>query len=179
MLTKEQKKDQVKLAEDLIKKSKTLVFADFTGVDTGSVRKLKLDVKKATSAGSGQAGAVFKVVKKTLLSIALKNSGLNYDPLQFNSQVGTFFIPEDLNSVATTIYKFAKDLAKSKKEFKVLGAFDVAGKLAVTVEEFTTVAKLPSREVLLAMVMGAITGPLRAFMYVLNEMSKKQVEQKT
>lgn len=178
MLTKEQKKDQVKLAEGLIKKSKTLVFADFTGVDTGSVRKLKLDVKKAT-ATAGQAGAVFKVVKKTLLSIALKNSGLDYDPLQFNSQVGTFFIPEDLSSVATTIYKFAKDLAKNKKEFKVLGAFDVAGKLAVTVEEFTTVAKLPSREVLLAMVMGAITGPLRAFMYVLNEMSKKQVEQKT
>lgn len=171
MLTKEQKKDQVKLAEDLIKKSKTLVFADFTGVDTASVRRLKLDVKKA--------GAIFKVVKKTLLGIALKNSGLDYDPLQFNSQVGTFFIPEDLNSVAATIYKFAKDLARSKKEFKVLGAFDVAGKLAVTVEEFTTVAKLPSREVLLAMVMGAITGPLRAFMYVLNEMSKKQVEQKT
>ncbi len=180
MLTKEQKKKQVELGQDLLKKSKTLVFADFTGVDTASIRKLKIEVKKATSAtanagqaGSGQAGATFKVIKKRLLSIALKNSGIDFDPLQFSAQVGTFFIPEDLSSVASSIYKFAKELARSKKEFKVLGAYDLVAKTAVSVEEFTTVAKLPSREVMLAMVMGAITGPLRAFMYVLGELSKR------
>lgn len=173
MLTKEQKKKQVELGQDLLKKSKTLVFADFTGVDTDSIRKLKLEVKKATSAGSGQAGATFKVIKKRLLSISLKNSGIDFDPLQFTAQVGTFFVPEDLSSVAAPIYKFAKDLAKSKKEFKVLGAYDLVAKTPVSAEEFTVVAKLPSREMLLAMVMGAITGPLRAFMYLLNEISKK------
>ena len=165
MLTKEQKKKQVELGQDLLKKSKTLVFADFTGVDTDSIRKLKLEVKKA--------GATFKVIKKRLLNISLKNSGIDFDTLQFTAQVGTFFVPEDLSSVATPIYKFAKELAKAKKEFKVLGAYDLAAKTAVSVEEFTTIAKLPSREVMLAMVMGAITGPLRAFMYVLNEISKK------
>ncbi len=165
MLTKEQKKKQVELGQDLLKKSKTLVFADFTGVDTDSIRKLKLEVKKA--------GATFKVIKKRLLNISLKNSGIDFDPLQFTAQVGTFFIPEDLSSVAAPIYKFAKDLAKAKKEFKVLGAYDLVAKAAVSAEEFTVVAKLPSREMLLAMVMGAITGPLRAFMYVLSELSKK------
>lgn len=166
MLTKEQKKKQVELGADLLKKSKTLVFADFTGVDTAAIRKLKMEVKKA--------GATFKVIKKRLLNIAMKNLGVNFDPLQFTAQVGTFFVSEDLSSVATPIYKFAKELAKSKKEFKVLGVYDLANKIAVSVEEFTAVAKLPSRETLLAMVLGAMTGPLRAFMYVLNEITKKQ-----
>jgi large subunit ribosomal protein L10 len=170
MLTKEQKKKQVELAADLIKKSKVLLFADFTGVDTASIRKLKTDIRKS--------GATFKVIKKRLLNIALKNLSADYDPLQFTAQVGTFFIAEDLSSVAAPIYKFAKELAKSKKEFKILGGYDVLNKAAILPDEFVTVAKLPSRETLLAMVMGVITGPVRAFMYVINEMSKKTVEQK-
>lgn len=172
MLTKDQKKKQVELGQNLLKKSKTLIFADFTGVDTASVRKLKMDIKKAT-ATAGQAGATFKVIKKRLLKISLKNSGIDFDPLQFTAQVGTFFIPEDLSSIAGVIYKFAKELARSKKDFKVLGAYDLVAKIPVSAEEFTVVAKLPSREMLLAMVMGAITGPLRAFIYILSELSKK------
>jgi large subunit ribosomal protein L10 len=166
MLNKEQKKKQVTLAGDLIKNSKTLIFADFTGVDTASIRKLKLDIKKT--------GAAFKVIKKRLLNIAFKNTGVNFDPLQFSAQVGTFFLPEDLSSAAGIIYKFAKELAKSKKEFKVLSAYDVVNKIAISIDEFNAIAKLPSREVLLAMVMGAITGPIRAFLYILSELSKKQ-----
>ncbi len=166
MLTKAQKKQHVELGETLLKKSKTLVFADFTGVDTGSVRKIKIEVKKA--------GATFKVIKKRLLRIALKNLGIDFDPMQYPAQVGTFFIPEDLSSVAAPIFKFAKDLVKEKKEFKVLGAYDVATKVAIPVEEFNAIAKLPTKEVLLSMVLGAITGPLRAFMYLAQEIAKKQ-----
>ncbi len=166
MLTKAQKKKHVELGQDLVKKSNTLVFADFTGVDTGSVRRIKVEVKKA--------GATFKVIKKRLLRIALKNSGIDFDPMQFPAQVGTFFIPDDLSTVAAPIFKFAKDLVKEKKEFKVLGAYDLATKAAIPLEEFNAIAKLPSREILLSMVLGAITGPLRAFMYLAQEIAKKQ-----
>src|SRR3989344_737187 len=168
MLTKAQKAKHIELGQDLIKKSKTLVFADFTGVDTGSVRRIKTEVRKA--------GATFKVIKKRLLKIAFKNSGIDFDPLQFAAQVGTFFIPEDLSSVAAPIHKFAKELARVKKDFKVLGAYDVVNKVAVPVEEFTAIAKLPSRETLLSMVLGAMTGPLRAFMYLAQEIAKKGKE---
>lgn len=165
MLTKDQKKKQIELGVDLIKKSKTLVFADFTGVSTASLRRIKSEVKKT--------GAVFRVIKKRLLKLAFKESGIDFDPLQFGAQIGTFFVPEDLSSVATTIYKFAKDLAKEKKNFQILGAYDLAAKVPVSVEEFNTVAKLPTREVLLGMVLGAVTGPLRAFMYVIDQLSRR------
>lgn len=166
MLTKAQKKQHIDKSAELTKVSKTLVFADFTGVDTASVRRLKIEVKKA--------GAIFKVFKKRLLNITLKELGVAFDPMQFKGQIGTFFIPEDLSSVAATIHKFAKELAKSKKNFIVLGAYDMANKQAVSVEEFTSIAKLPGREVLLSMVIGGVTGPLRAFMYLLGELAKKQ-----
>ena len=166
MLTKAQKKQHIDKSAEMVKGSKTLVFADFTGVDTASVRRLKLEVKKA--------GATFKVFKKRLLNITLKELGVEFNPMQFKTQVGTFFIPEDLTSVAATIHKFAKELAKSKKNFIVLGAYDLAGKRSVPVEEFTMIAKLPGREVLLSMVIGGITGPLRAVMYLVGELAKKQ-----
>ncbi len=166
MLTKLQKKKHVEIGEDLLKKSKTLVFADFTGVDTGSVRRIKVEVKKA--------GATFKVIKKRLLRIAFKNLGIDFDPMQFAAQVGTFFVPEDLSSVAGPIHKFAKEVLKEKKEFKVLGAYDLANKTLISLDEFNIIAKLPGRETLLAMVLGAITGPLRAFMYVAAEIAKTQ-----
>lgn len=166
MLTKAQKKQHVELGQDLLKKSQTLIFADFTGVDTASVRRIKVEVKKA--------GATFKVIKKRLLKIAFKNLNIDFDPLQYAAQVGTFFVPEDLSSVAGPIHKFAKDLAKEKKEFKVLGVYDLANKTAVSIEEFTAIAKLPGRATLLAMVFGAITGPLRAFMYLAQEVAKKR-----
>lgn len=170
MLTKAQKKQHIDLGADLIKKSKALVFADFTGVSIEEIRKLKQELKKA--------GAKFKVIKKRLLKLAFKNAGIDFDPTQFEAQAGTVFASGDIPSIASQIYKFSKDLAKSKKEFKILGAYDLVDKKAVGSDEFVVIAKLPSRETLLAMTIGGITGPLRAFMYIVNQLSKKTVEQK-
>lgn len=153
------------MGADFIKKSKTLLFVDFTGVDTASILKLKTEIKKA--------GVTFRVIKKRLLKIALKNAGLEYDPTQFAAQVGTFFAKEDLSSFAGLVHKFAKDLVRAKKELKILGAYDVAIKAPITAEEFMVIAKLPTREVLLSMVLGGILGPLRAFMNIVDQLSKK------
>lgn len=165
MLTKEQKKEHVALGVDLAKKSKVMVFADFSGVPTAEIRKLKSELKKV--------GASFKVIKKRLLKLSMKDAGIDFDPTQFGAQVGTVFAQDELPSVAAMVYKFAKDLAKRKKEFKVLGAFDISAKKYLNLDEFTVIAKLPSREVLLAQLVGVMSGPIRAFMYIVDQLSKK------
>ena len=111
MLTKQQKSQHIDLGADLVRKSKALVFADFTGVGVEEIRKLKEELKKS--------GAKFKVIKKRLLKLAFKNAGIDFDPTQFEAQAGTVFASGDISSIASQIYKFSKDLAKSKKEFKV------------------------------------------------------------
>lgn len=165
MLTKQQKQDQIKNSVQLLKKSQNLVFADFTGVGVNDLKKLRVILKKS--------GAIFKVVKKRLLKIALKEMGIDFDPKQFAFQLGTVFAPIELTSLASQIYKFSKDLSREKKEFKILGAYDLAGKSFLNSEQFVFIAKLPSREVLLAQVVGMLAVPIRNMLYVLTELSKK------
>lgn len=171
MLTKEQKKQQVALGAEDIKKSQNLVFLDFTGVSIEELKKLKTELKKA--------GAKFKVFKKRLLKLAMKELGVEFDPTQFESQVGTIFTPGDLSSVAAQIYKFHKDTSKTKKNFKILGSYNLSEKSQLNPAEFTAIAKLPGREQLLGMVLGGATGPLRAFMYLVNELAKKSGQSQT
>lgn len=166
MLTKAQKKEHVAAGGKLITGSKALVFADFTGAPTKEVNRLKGELKKS--------GATMKVFKKRLLKIALKEAGIETGALENKAQVATVFSPEDLTAVAGPIYKFSKELAKSKIDFKVLGAYDREGNRVIPVAEFNVIARLPSREVLLAQVVGTMSGPLRKFMVVLQEVAKKQ-----
>src|SRR3989344_3660391 len=130
MLNKAQKRQQIDLGLAKIKKSRCLVFLDFSGVTMEEVKKLKTGLRKA--------GATFQVIKKRLLKLAMKEAGFDFDPLQFDLQVGTIFAPE----------------------------------------EFVTIAKLPGREALLGMLVSVLAGPIRAFMYVLQERSKKVAEVK-
>lgn len=167
MLTKAEKKEQIELGVDLTKKSKALVFADFTGVSIEEIKKLKSELRKA--------GAQFKVIKKRLLKLALKDAGVDFDPTQFDAQVGTVFATGDLSTVAGSVYKFSKDLEKAKKNFAILGAYDGVEKIALDKNQFLVIAKLPSREILLAQLVGVMSGPIRAFMYIADQLSKKSV----
>ncbi|MEK7590376.1 MAG: 50S ribosomal protein L10 [Patescibacteria group bacterium] len=167
MLTKAEKKEQIELGADLTKKSKALVFADFTGISIEEIKKLKSELRKA--------GAQFKVIKKRLLKLALKNAGVDFDPTQFEAQVGTVFATGELSSVAAQVYKFSKDLEKAKKNFVILGAYDGVEKAALDKNQFLVIAKLPSREILLAQLVGVMSGPIRAFMYIADQLSKKSV----
>lgn len=169
MKNKAQKTKELKLGQDLLAKNQTVIFADFTGVGTASINKLKKELKKSNS--------VFKVIKKRLLKIAFKEQGLDFDPTQFDAQVGAVFIPGELSSTAGAVYKFTRELAKEKKEFKVLGVYEIPKRSFLDQKAFLEIAKLPSREVLLAQVVGVLAGPIRAFMHVLNERAKKMVEQ--
>ncbi len=165
MLTKAKKKEHVELSGKKIKASKNVVFVDFSGVSTPDINALKAELRKV--------GGEYKVVKKRLLKIALKEAGIEFDPSSTKSAVATVYTPTDLTAVASPIYKFTKELAKRKIDFKVLGAYDAEAKKVLTTAEFTVIAKLPNRETLLAMVIGAMTGPLRAFMYIASELSKR------
>lgn len=167
MLTKAQKKQHVELGAKKIKESKNLIFVDFSGVPVADITNLKNELKKQ--------GAAFKVIKKRLLKIALKEAGIEFDPVATKAPLATIFAPGELTSVAGPIYKFTKDLKKRKIDFKVVSVFDKEHNAAITTQEFNVIAMLPSREVLLAQVAGAFAAPISAFMYILEELSKRVI----
>lgn len=171
MLTKIQKKEQVELSQKTIQGAKSMIFADFTGVGIMDTDVLK-NALRAT-------GSTFKVFKKRLLKIAMKNAGVAVDPTTFESQVGTVFATNTIYDVAGMVQKFARDLLKkTKREFKILGAYDATEKKFFTVEEVAMIAKLPPKQVLLAQIAMMLTMPMKKVMVALNG-RKEQLEKQT
>ncbi len=170
MLTKSQKKEHVSAGTKEIKNSESLIFADFTGVKTADMRNLKTSLKAL--------GAKFKVFKKRLLKIALKDAGVEVDPTQFDAQVGTVFATKSVYDVAGTVHKFAKELAKTKIDFKMLGGYDMKEKKFFDALQMISIAKLPSREMLLTQIAVMLTTPIKKIMIALNS-RKEQLEKVT
>lgn len=168
MLTKAQKTEHVALAGDKIKNSKTVLFADFTGVSNKDLETFKRELR--------EKGASVKVFKKSLLAIALKEAGIDYDPVHTtDSPLLSIFSENEISELAGPVFKFGTALKKANdaSNLEVLSAYDGTQQKVLSKEEFVMIAKLPSKDVLLAMIMGGITGPLRAFMSIVKQLSEK------
>lgn len=161
MKTKQQKKEQIEKGLENIESNKTLVFADFTGVKVNELNSFRRAL--------ADAGARFDVMKKRLLRVAFEKKGINVNPEDFKGQVGVAFSKEGIESLASTVAKFAKEV----KAFTILGGFDAEEKKFFPGEEVTMIGNLPPREILLAQVVGTIAAPISSFLYVLQERSKQ------
>lgn len=166
MLTKSQKSNLIDQSSKNLQASKAAVFAEFNGVLTEDFKRLRRELKKV--------GADLKIVKKRLLNIALQKSGIAFEPASAKTQLGTIFSKEELTNLAGLVYKFSKDIIKSKKgQFTVLGAYDAGEKRLVDANEFKAIATLPPREVLLAQIAMMLTMPLKQMMNILEQKSKQ------
>lgn len=167
MLTRNQKSDIIQNGIEEVGKSKTILFGDFSKVKVSELSSLRRDLKKI--------GAKFQVIKKRLLRIIFEKAGIDFNPEQFESQVGIVFSDKDISEAAQTVYKFSKTtIGEDKKErFEILGGFEIVSKKFLDAAYVKAVGALPSREVLLGQLLGTILGPAKALLYVLSEKSKK------
>lgn len=171
MKTKAQKSEELKKAKELLAKSQALIFADFTKVSAEDIRKLRAELKKVNGN--------YLVIKKRLLGLLLKEQGLDANLKQFKISVGTIFSEKGVDSVAGPAFRFFSGLEvpeggdKNMWTSHLLGGYDLAGKMPLDATQVVAIGKLPPREVLLAQVLGMFTAPLRAFMYIVDQKSKR------
>ena len=154
MLTKNQKK---KILEDLnarFDKQKIAIFTDIRGVGVSKAQTLRRSLKKAD--------AEYKVAKKTLIDKAISEHGFNYKTQDIEGEIGIAFGYGDQVEPAKELLKFGRE----NETFKVLGGI-LDGKV-LSAKDITVLAMLPFREVLLAQVVGAMQGPIRGLVTVLN-----------
>lgn len=174
MKTKAQKGEELKRAKALLDKSQALIFADFTKITAEDIRKLRTELKKH--------GANFLVIKKRLLSILLKEKGIDTDLKQFKTSVGTIFSEGDSEKISGPAFNFFSTLevpegaAKDVWIKKILAGYDLKNKLPMDAAQIVYIGKLPPREVLLAQLLGMLAAPIRSFMYLLDQKSKTQKE---
>lgn len=159
MLTKTEKEKRIKEGEKLLGEHRGVIFIDFTGANMERIMKLRRTLR--------ECGATLKVIKKKLLRIAFQNKKIDFNPEQFESQVGTVFVSEEIAPVAASVYKSG---------IVMLGGYETDARHFIDADKMKFIGNLPSREALLGQFAGVLAAPIRIFLYVLNE-KRKRVEE--
>jgi len=154
MLTRAQKEELVAELTEKIKASKSIVFADYSGVKTNDINELKNRLKKE--------GTNLRVIKKKLVDISLKNAKIEIDIKTLSGQLAVTISDNDEVAPARVLSKFAKE----NESLKILGG--VLGIKGMTASEVTDLAKLPSKEEMLARLVGTLNAPLTGLVNVLS-----------
>lgn len=161
----EAKESIVSEIAEKLEKSTSCVVVDYKGLTVEEVTELRGKFR--------EAGIDYKVYKNTMVRRAAAKVG-NMEMFDDEKLVGTnaFAIGyEDAVAPAKIINDFAKN--HPNLEFKmgyVEGAFYDAAKL-------TELSKIPSREELIAKLLGSLKAPLSNFAYLLDAISKKKQEE--
>jgi large subunit ribosomal protein L10 len=111
-----------------------------------------------------------KVAKKTLINLALKEKNLNViDVRKMLGEVAVIFGMKDEISSAKTVYEFSKE----NKNLKILGG--ILEKNFIGPEKIEELAKLPTKEELLAKLVSDISAPISNFVYLLKSIPQSLV----
>ncbi len=141
-------------------KASTVVF-DYSGITVNEFNDLRNKLIETDSE--------LQVVKNTLIKLALIKSGVDMkDSVEGQNSV-LLSNNEDLISPIKKIFEFIK--AKEKGVIR----FGVLDNTVLTAEKVEALSKLPSREVLIAQVLGLFNSPIRGFAYTLNGVQSKFV----
>ena len=134
---------------DKIQNSVAGVIVDYKGINVETDTVLRRELR--------EAGVQYSVVKNTLIRRAAEKAGLEGvdDILNGTSAIATS--AQDYAAAARILSKYADKL----ETFSIKSAY-LDGKV-IDLDTVKNLAKLPSREVLLANVLGAFNAPIAAF----------------
>lgn len=150
----EEKKQAVTELSEKLKTAHTGVLVDYKGINVEDDTKLRKELR--------ESGSFYKVVKNTLLSLALKEAGIDGLDSVLEGTTALALNPEDYVAPARILNGYAE----KSKTFTIKAGF-IDGK-SVDADEIKTLASLPSKEVLLAEVLRGLNGPISGLVTVLN-----------
>lgn len=148
------KQEIVKELSEQIKNAKALVFADYRGLTVEQDTELRNALRKA--------GVEYKVVKNTMTRFAAKENGLDGLDSFLNGPTAMASSASDPVAPAKVLNEYAKKYDKLELKVGV-----VEGKI-IDVNGIKALADLPSKEQLIAQVLGAFNAPIAGFVNVLN-----------
>jgi len=151
--SRQQKEATLSSLSDGLKSAKASVFANFQGLTVAEADELRNICRKE--------GIKVLVAKKTLLKKAFKEIGIEADPKVFQGGVATFFDTNDEVAPARIVNDFAK-----KHEVMAIFGGTLDGNY-IDAMFVKNLASLPSKQQLLAKLVGSINSPVSGFVNVL------------
>jgi large subunit ribosomal protein L10 len=152
-VNRSEKEAVVKELAERLGKAKAVILTDFSGLKVDQMTELRRKFR--------ESGLEYLVVKNTLLRLASQGTNTEVLTQKLAGPNGLGFAYEDPVEMAKVLVEFAK--ANPKLEIKE-GVLE--GK-PIGAEGVKALAKLPSREVLLAQLLGTMNGVARNFVSVL------------
>lgn len=173
MKSKTKKSTELKKLKEKLPKSKITVFTTFSraGEKGLSVAQMS-ELKKALR----DMDAELFVTKKTLIDLVLKELKSEANVYAMDGSVGLVLGNGDAYAISKKLYEFAK----KNKALQFFGAiFSIEGRSVsggdfIGKDGFLEMAKMPSRETLLARLFGMMKYPISGLAIVLSEVAKKK-----
>lgn len=159
-LNLEQKQAVVSEIAAQLGKAQAVIVAEYRGLDVGAVTDLRAKARKS--------GLYLRVLKNTLARRAVKGTPFEKLSEQMSGPL-MYGIAQDPVSGAKVLAAFAKD----NEKFVIRGG--VMANALMSVKDVKTLATMPSREELLATLVGTLQAPMVKFVRTMNEVPGKFV----
>ena len=144
---KEQKAEQVQLLTEKLKKAKVAVLTDYRGLTVSQIQELRGKLRGAD--------VEYRVIKNTLAQRAAEAAGYPALKNELKGPVAIAFGYDDLSIASKLITEFIRT---TRLKLDVVGGL-VEGRV-FSADQVKQLADLPSRETLIAQLMGTLQSPV-------------------
>lgn len=150
-----QKQAEVSALAEKIKSAKCVLLTEYRGINVTDVTELRAKLRSSNTE--------YKVMKNNIIKRALAECGIEGLDDVLVGPTAIIIDNEDYLAPSKAIYEYAKE----NDFYKIKGGI-IDGKVTET-EEIITLAKLPSKEVLIAKLAGALLGNISKLAVALDQ----------
>lgn len=158
----QEKQAQVSELASKMKEAKLILLTEYRGINVADVTEMRSKLRKVN--------AQYSVIKNNITRRALAECKIEGLEEQLVGPVAVVMSNEDYLEPSKIIYEFSKE----NDFYKIKGGV-IDGKV-VSAEEIITLAKLPSRQTLIAQLAGALLGNISKLAVVLDQVQKQKAE---
>ena len=156
----ELKKPIIEEIQSSIKDAKSVVVVDYRGLTVEQDTRLRKTLR--------ENNITYKVYKNTMINFAIQGTEFEGLAPYLEGPTAIAISTEDATAPARAICKFAKEAPKLEVKAGIVEgtAYDAA--------DITQIASVPSREELLAKLLGSMKSPISNFARVINQIAEQQ-----
>lgn len=146
--------------KEKLEKAQSVILASYQGLTVEEDTTLRKSLRAE--------GVEYKVYKNSLVTLAAKELGIEGIEEYLEGPVSIAFGYEDATAPARILFDFAK--THKKLELKA----GIVDSVIYNKEQVEKLATIPSKEVLIAKLLGSFKAPLSSFAYLINAIKEKK-----
>lgn len=160
----EAKKAIVEEIKSHVENSKSVVFLNYQGINVEQDTSLRKRFREKE--------VLYKIYKNRLIKIALDEMGITgYDPKFLEGSTAVAFSKDEVGA-ASVLFTTKKEFRPKDAEF-LAPKFGLMGKDVIDSGKIEALSKIPSKDILVAQLLGMLMAPVSALARALDAIAKK------